>query len=92
MAFVYHPGCPLFVIPEGRSLIRDRNKPRRSFFLRSRLALRLAGMTMGVIGKSNRQPTKKSSFLDRWQAKSAAAAARSRNMKSFLQHYTTNSS
>ncbi|MFZ1110303.1 MAG: hypothetical protein WAN43_18395 [Rhodomicrobium sp.] len=49
-------------------------------------------MTMRVIGKSNRQPTKQSSFLDRWQAKSAAVAARSRNMKSFLQHYTTNSS
>ncbi len=33
------------VIPEGRSPIRDRNTLKRIFFLRSRLALRLAGMT-----------------------------------------------
>ena len=33
-------------VPERRSLIRDRNRSKRLSFLRSRLALRLAGMTM----------------------------------------------
>jgi hypothetical protein len=33
------------VVPEERSLIRHRNRSKRLFFLRSRLALRLAGMT-----------------------------------------------
>ncbi len=51
-------GWPLFVIPERRSLIRDRNKLKRVRFFaipdgrkrlpgRQGLALRLAGMTMG---------------------------------------------
>ena len=35
----------IVVIPERRSLIRDRNKLSAPIFLRSRLALRLAGMT-----------------------------------------------
>ena len=40
------------VIPERRSLIRDRNELKRLNFLRSRLALRLAGMKKW----SNRRP------------------------------------
>ena len=54
------PRKRIAAVPERRSLIRDRNRLKRVYFLRSRLALRLAGTTIRSLPGCDRRQENKS--------------------------------